>query len=134
MLRDINQVAFWCSAAVATASVILYAFLPWRSTVGGRHLMVYMFILALMFDVLALMTRLHSMSLAWVWTIIFASYPVVLTWRFTMIFRALQGQLKESHGREEEAEAGFGQEMLESRAQPGQEGREEPEGSGSVHR
>lgn len=83
-----NGFLVW-AALVATASVAAHLRVPWWATPMGRHLMAYMFVMALVLDLGVV--KLIIGDSAWfqlLRLVVFVGVPVVMTWRLWVQIQA----------------------------------------------
>ena len=94
VVQQIGDVLVLVAALVATASVVVHATVPWWRTHIGKHLMFYMLSIAAVLDTSAVRV-VAGASLDTPWfavlrLVVFATVPVVLTWRFWIQVRLWQ--------------------------------------------
>lgn len=86
ILRWVGNVGLLYCAVVATFSVVLHFRVPWRETAMGRHLMAYMFVIAVVLDLAVV--RVFAGDTGWfaaLRLVVFVlGLPLVLTWRVAL--------------------------------------------------
>lgn len=97
----VGNILLICGAIPATIAPLIYLRVPWFRTRLGRHLMLYMISLAVVFDlgVLRLIIGEPTDWFPWVRVAAFAFVVVVLWWRVAIVLSAQVSHDRELHTR-----------------------------------
>jgi hypothetical protein len=89
MVMLVGNVLLILSAIPAVLSVLVYTRVDWRATHLGRHVMSYMTVIAAVLVLGAIrIFGFESWWFEWLRVIVYSGVPVVLWWRFFVVWKA----------------------------------------------